>query len=283
MPYESYREYEYIYPKQSRCLCLKIFSVLLVKAVFLFSNPSFSETSTDSFESVTLGTADYPPLMGKKKGVLTDIVRAAYEAAGIQVNYAIYPISRIKTLLRTGEVPAVVGSANWFHSLDKTQNYASIPIYYSSMRFFYLRDRFPKGLHYDSMDELQRFSVAYVLGGSLIPLFEKHGIDTVLVPDSHQIVQMVLSGHSDMFAATELGGWKIIDGLEQEQRQDFAMSPKPIIELYGHITFANDQQRLQNLFRTGFERIKNKGILMDLLAPYFGDRPMPAKLLEILK
>ncbi len=149
--------------------------------------------------------------------------------------------------------------------------------------FFFLKERFPQGMDYEKLEDLKKYKIGYVRGGSLIPIFKNANLEPELAASLAQNVQKIYSGRDDMFAATELGGWAVIEKYYPDEVNRFARADKSIHHINGDIVFAKNQQNLMDTFKQGFDIIKNNGTYLKILKDYYGNREIPAKLLELIK
>lgn len=138
-------------------------------------------------------------------------------------------------------------------------------------------------MDYEKLEDLKKYKIGYVRGGSLIPIFKNANLEPELAASLAQNVQKIYSGRDDMFAATELGGWAVIEKYYPDEVNRFARADKSIHHINGDIVFAKNQQNLMDTFKQGFDIIKNNGTYLKILKDYYGNREIPAKLLELIK
>ncbi|WP_432460082.1 MULTISPECIES: substrate-binding periplasmic protein [unclassified Agarivorans] len=228
-------------------------------------------------------TIDYPPLLGKKDSIMTDITTAAFNAMGIAVTYKVYPLARVVRAVTSNSVVGALGSNSWFHYAPADEPVAFIRMYSLNMLLFYLKSRFPEGLKYQDLSELKDYQIGYIRGGSLIPVFEREGIKPDLVRNLSQNVHKVYAGRDDMFAATELGGWAIIERYYPEHVDKFSSAEQAILNISGDIIFASQQRYLAALFQQGFEAIKANGEYLTIIQKYYGGRALPQHMLDFMQ
>ncbi|QTA82325.1 Solute-binding protein family 3 domain-containing protein, MltF-like [Desulfonema limicola] len=234
-------------------------------------------------KTIHIATIDYPPLMGVQNGVMTEIVTEAFKSQGFTIEYKIYPMARIVWSVTEGNDLAVVGSRAWFHKADTIKNVHPVSIYFTGLNFFSLKEKFPQGVIFEKLEDLKNYKIGYVRGGSLIPIFNKANLTPELVTTLSQNASKVYTGRIDMFAATELGGWGVIQKSYPDEVDKFTISKKHIHQINGDIVFAKDQIALMNIFQQGFETIKNNGTYLNILKKYYINREIPNQLLEFIK
>lgn len=247
---------------------LAIMAVLV--AIFL---PLLSRASEP--QRLIVSTIDYPPLMGSRGGIMTDVVSAAFATQGIIVDYNIVPMARIAQLILEGEETPVVGSLDWFHINRDDQVVHSVKFYSTNLHFFYLKKRFPMGLEYQSLDDLIRYHIGYIYGGSLIPLFRKAGLKMQLVNELAQNVKKSYAQRIDLFAAIELSGWELIHRDFADYAHEFAMLEQPIHRIGGDVIFPPTRQDLMQQFERGLAEIQRTGRYLEIVRHYYGDYPIP--------
>ncbi len=227
-------------------------------------------------QKLTFSTIDYPPLMGSQGGIMTDVVSAAFATQGIAVDYSIVPMARIARLILDGEDTPVVGSLDWFHINRDDQVVHSVKIYSASLHFFYLKKRFPNGLEYQSLENLTPYTVGYIHGGSLIPLFRAAGLQMQLVNELTQNVKKSYAQRIDMFAAIELSGWELIHRDFADYSHEFSMAQQPIHRIEGDAIFPESRLDLMQQFEQGLKEIQRNGRYVEIFRRYYGSHPLPA-------
>ena len=249
-------------------LALAVIGVLIATL-----NPLSSSASEP--QRLTFSTIDYPPLMGNRGGIMTDVVSAAFATQGIAVDYNIVPMARIARSILEGEDTPVVGSLDWFHINRNNQEVHSVKFYSASLHFFYLKKRFPQGLNYQSLEDLNPYHIGYIHGGSLIPLFRKAGLQLQLVNDLTQNVKKSYARRIDMFAAIELSGWALIHRDFADYAHEFAMNKQPIHRIAGDAIFPPAQQDLKQQFERGLAEIQRNGDYVEIFRRYYGSQTLP--------
>ncbi len=249
------------------------FALSVIGVLIAILNPVLSRASET--QPLTFSTIDYPPLMGSRGGIMTDVVSAAFATQGMAVDYNIVPMARIARLILEGEDTPVVGSLDWFHINRGDQVVHSVKIYSASLHFFYLKKRFPKGLEYQSLEELLPYHIGYIHGGSLIPMFRRAGLKMQLVNDLTQNVKKSYAQRIDMFAAIELSGWELIHRDFADYAHEFAMVKQPIHRIEGDAIFPQARLGLKKQFERGLAEIQRNGRYVEIFRRYYGSQPIP--------
>ncbi|WP_432463777.1 substrate-binding periplasmic protein [Agarivorans sp. QJM3NY_33] len=234
-------------------------------------------------DTVELATIDYPPLMGGREAILSELASAAFAAVGIKVNYRVYSLPRVVRAVATNAVAGALGTHNWFYYDDAKLQISYIPIYAVNIRLFYLKSHFPQGLDYQELRDLQGYKIGYIRGGALLPEFAKANIEPELVRTLHQNVEKVYAERDDMFVATELGGWAVIKQHFPEDVSKFAQAEDPLFIDEGDIIFSHKYKHLQDIFWLGFQMIKENGQYLKVVEKYYGKHQVPAYLQRFIE
>ncbi|MEH6346124.1 MAG: transporter substrate-binding domain-containing protein [Bermanella sp.] len=252
------------------------FRAFCVLLSFLIFTAAMAETSKNV---IKIAMIDYPPLMASNGGIMNDLAEAAFQSQGVKVDFQIQPMSRITYSLENGSIPAVLGTQSWSFK----SKVVPVRLFFSGLYFFSLKEKFPNGVEFKTLEELSKYEIGYSRGGALIPIFNKAKLNPILVVKGDQNVKKLYFGRIDMFASTELAGWGIIEKHYPKNINEFTMSKKYIHQITGDIIFANHQQELIQTFRKGLKHIKGNGVFLKVLQKYYKDREIPHYLLDGLK
>lgn len=233
-------------------------------------------------QDIRIATVDYPPLMQKQHGLMTEIVKEAFLTQGIQVHYDIYPLSRITWSVVEKFNVAAVGSIDWFNNMEHSPDHVlAEPIYFTNMKFFYLKDTFPKGIQFDDLKEMNRYLVGYVRGGSLSNLLRANNLRISYASDLKANIRQLELGRVDLFVATELGGWGAIKKYSYRPANNYKMVEQSIHSISGDILFPKNQHELKRQFKSGFRAIVENGTYEYLLQQHYD--VIPTDLIELGK
>ncbi|WP_108650267.1 substrate-binding periplasmic protein [Dongshaea marina] len=227
-------------------------------------------------EPLTILTAEIPPLLGEKNAIMTDITRAAFKASGIQTKFVSQPVVRITRSLTKQKYCLATGSRNWFETTEQ-KNKIFINIYNTDLHFFYLKQRFPDGLIYHQLKELAGLKIGVLRS----PLFLVHFQGSPLLPNIYysntmeQNLRKTYLGRVDLFIASALTGWMLIDAIYPQSSDQFEMDPKSLFYASGDLVFLREcQQHIQD-FKQGLAQIKANGSYQQILRHYYGPHQIP--------
>ena len=247
--------------------------------IFILLASCWFGSALGSAQIVSIAVTDYPPLIGKESGLMNELVKESFSEMGIECQFEFYPLSRIAWSIQDGKKVAALGSRSmFFKQLDKSK-ILPVDVYKGSFHFFYLKKNFPNELSFNSLVDLKKYKIGYIQGGLLTPLFQRSGIKPIYLSSLDQKIQMLKSGRIDMYAASELVGWKLIQEKFPVTYDQFSISKNKILSTTGDIVFAGDQKKLKKLFLQGYRKIKKNGKYHLILKKYFGNIAIPKRLL----
>jgi len=268
----------------------KLFSTIIVflinlTAFFcLLPSIALSLDANTAPNSINIATIDYPPLMGEKEGLMTDIVRKAFSIQNYQVNFTLIPMARIAWSITEGDSDAAIGSIHWLRGKQLLEQVGHKTIYYTGMHFFYRQQQFPNGINYQDLSEISQYKVGYIRSGSMLKVLNEAGIKPQLVKDLATNSRKLKTQRIDMFVATELGGWGAIKKKYPDTVNEFAMMPRPILDILGSgdIIFPVKHGHLQDIFERGLFQLKKNGSYRQLLEKYYGKGNIPTYLMPLI-
>ncbi len=268
----------------------KLFSPMIVFLINLTAFSSLIPSVALSFDaevahpSINIATIDYPPLMGEKEGLMTEIVREAFLIQDYHVNFTLMPMARIAWSITEGDSDAAIGSIHWLRGKQVLEQVSYKTIYYTGMHFFYRKQQFPDGINYHNLSEINKYKVGYIRSGSMLKVLNDAGIKPQLVKDLATNSRKLKTQRIDMFVATELGGWGAIKKKYPDTVNEFAMMPKPILDILGSgdVIFPVKHGHLQDIFERGLLQLKNNGSYRQLLEKYYGKGNIPTYLMPLI-
>jgi ABC-type amino acid transport substrate-binding protein len=255
---------------------------LLLKIIICFilpTNLAYGKESPkhETVKTVNIATIDYPPLMGKNGGLMTDIVKEAFLTQSYQVQFTLIPMARIAWSISEGVSEAAIGSRHWVKNEALKESASFNSIYFTGMHFFYRKEQFPTGIQYKKLEDLKPYNIGYIQSGSMISLLNKAGLKPQLVKDLVTNCRKLENQRIDTFVATELGGWGAINKQYPNKSNSFAMMPKPILDFIGSgdIIFPSHNKELNKIFNTGLTTLKKTGRYKEILENYYGKNKVP--------
>lgn len=232
-------------------------------------------------KTIVVGATEYPPLIGKKSGLMTDIVTASFASQDINVRYEMYPMSRIAWSIENHVNVASVGSVYWFEDKPNARLISSV-IYYANMNFFYKKERFPDSFDFDVLREMAEYRIAYLRGGSLKNILDEHQLNVIYSADMETNIRLLERGRADFIAATDLGGWGAIHKFSKMPVTHFAKVKNNIHTISGDVLFPSREIKLKRTFDKGFETIVRSGEYQKILNKYYLNAEIPENVKSLI-
>lgn len=223
-------------------------------------------------EKVIIASNDYEPYTSSRQngsGVILDIVREAFEEAGIEVVYKFYPWMRCELYVKTGKVFA---ATPYFKTEERIKKYDfSDPIIYSYNRFFYNKEKFPKGYDWNKIGDFKDYRLGGILGYWYIPALERAGINIAYSTKDKKNLLLLIHQRIDFTIIDELTGFKLLKYNFPEDVHKIGVLKKPESILKFHLLISRKYPQNIELtanFNKGLEIIKNKSVYKNLLELY---------------
>lgn len=254
---------------------LRISKLICSLILVIYSHTSFAQ------KDINIVVIDYPPLMGPNGGFLQDIVKEAFKLSNIEIKFKVFPISRVYWAVTESDDVAFLGSRKWPRGKYQKQVHP-LKISVANLHFYYLKEKFPKGISFKNLNEMSKYSIGYVRGGALTKIFENAGIKPTFVTDLKQSVDMVHKDRIDMFAATELGGSGAIRKNYPELFTKFEKSKDVIYRIEGDIVFSQKHLNYLKIFEDNFAEIKKNGTYLKIMKRYYKDSDIPKSIIDFI-
>ena len=227
--------------------------------------------------SLTIGAFEYPPIYQNQadKGLSGEIALAAFKAANVDAVLRFYPVARMIHSVKTGDVPCAIGGAILFENeLKARQAVQGEILQYVAQTFFYDTRRFPAGIQFSTLEEIDRTLIVGVLYSSgIMKLLEKIPALNLTHNTSHDgLARQLVARRIDLWAAVDLTGYMHLKTLYPKEAPYFA-----ITRSYHHGdvslicgTKNNEHAKILSQFAEGLGKIKKNGEYMNIMAKYYG-------------
>jgi ABC-type amino acid transport substrate-binding protein len=234
------------------------------------------QTAEPARRQIELATIDYPPLLGdgSRQDLMNEVSDAVFNLLNIEVSYKVYPMARIARSVASNTIDGALGSSDWFYQHDLQHAIYFITFHDLQMNLFYLRQRFPQGLKFSRLEDLSDYSIGYLRGGSLLPLFARAKLQPDLVRNLSQNVQKVYAGRNDMFAAVDIGGWATIRQLYPSEVTKFAISQQGILTISSNLILSQRNADLVPLVEQALQALIDSGEYRRIVEKYYPS-PLP--------
>jgi polar amino acid transport system substrate-binding protein len=222
-------------------------------------------------EPVVLVTGEYPPYVmskGKRAGLLTEIVQAAFAEAGLETRVLFRPWRRCAMMIREGEAFGAYPYAR----TEKRAEYArfSDSIWVCRNVFFYLKGRMGE-FDYTSLDDLSGYIIAGTSGHYYEDIFRQKGLNVDYAPGEASGVRRLWELRAALFAEDELVGWTLINRIFPSHAHLFGSTPTPWNLNPQHLMVSKiypGSDRLMERFNAGLAVIRGNGTYERLVKKY---------------
>lgn len=235
-----------------------------------------NKKASDTDRSIRISTIEYPPLFqsqeipGKGYGVASDLTVAAFKAVNIKVTFDYIPMARSVISVVTKRHPANLGSINWFIKDQKQQHVDVVNLFNINFMLFYRKNRFPSGISYEHLSELQDFSIGNVRGSSTTPIVNNANLNLRWITALEQNFKMLNANRIDLAIGGETAGWALIKSLYPNTVDNFAVVKKPVHRVPIGLVFHKEQKLLSEQFNKGIDTILKNGTYFQILERYYG-------------
>lgn len=173
-------------------------------------------------ETIALAAVDYPPFVFKDgTGAGVDMVKEVLRESGYEVAIQTYPLGRAISMVNKGEVQA----AFLFPQTDPELTVA-IPLYYAGLVFAFKRARFPKGVRFTALSELQGYRIGALVGSqwSIKHLQEEAGLDLDFAQSNDMNVKKLYVERVDLVVLVDLTARAVLESVFQAKRGEFELT-----------------------------------------------------------
>lgn len=218
--------------------------------------------------------APYPPFVDPehpKGGFAPELITAAFNAADIDTKIVYQPWARMHFSVIEGSYPVSIGSLSSVKEelRDKVQFVLIVEV---RRVFFYNTKRFPKGIQFKSLEDLQRYKILTLIGGGPTQILKEAGIQIYEISQLDQGFDMLELGRGDLLTTLELTGLKRLQQMSPEKQTAYAFT-RPYSVAQAGLFFSKAHQDgmfFYNKFSAGLTLIKDNGTYNRILKKHFG-------------
>ncbi|NVJ99474.1 MAG: transporter substrate-binding domain-containing protein [Alphaproteobacteria bacterium] len=262
----------------------RYFRLLLFVAATLFAG-AWQARAGDVVELLT--NMDYPPYIDDTLpggGLHTEIIQAAFTAAGAELKIRVMPWKRITRELEEGRA---TGSFTWALTPERRENFiVSAPVFYSEAIFFTRLDDFTGAADIQTRaDQGKQTVLCKPLGWTMpsfaLPLLESGALQVVQPPRLRFCFELMLAGRADFVDVPTLSAWYALQAIMGEATDPEAVRVRIKVvhdpDAEGgtsHVLFVKSPngKRANALFAKGMQLIGQNGTLRAIvdrhLQPY---------------
>jgi polar amino acid transport system substrate-binding protein len=248
-------------------LAVRIKSFLIIILLLLFS-ARFGQAA----EKLPLATGEWQPFTSAELegyGFFTQIITAAFEEAGVAVDYRFFPWKRCEAYVESGK-----SFAAFPYSITdnrKTFAYFSDPVSEATTVFFFNKEKHVTPIHYDSMEDLKNYDLVGVLGYFYAETFTKKQLKVAYVRSEVKALELIVHKRYDLLPLNNFVGWNLINTRFPSAAHRFDTLKTPLSTDTLHLMVSRKYPRgrqLLNRFNAALRRIKAKGIYHRIMSTY---------------
>ncbi len=222
---------------------------------------------------VLLTTSTYEPYVieqtGEISGLVPDIVCAAFHESNVNVVFRFQPWKRGEEKVASGEF---YGTFPYLRTEQRSEKFEfSDPVINFFPKFFYKKSKFPNGLSWQNLKDLNVYVIGGVLGYWYEKSFKDAGLRVQYVTTDQQNIGKLMLGRIDLTLMDELVGWRLIRQAFPEQVDAFAVAGKPessdAFRLMISRSYPNAKE-LTETFNAGLQIILKNGKYAEILNEY---------------
>lgn len=212
---------------------------------------------------VTLAVTEYPPYYGRqlsRQGVITEIVRKAFNRVGYDVKIDFLPWKRALEATRRGEFDALCSA--WYRKDRERWFVFSDPLPIPNTIGFF--KRVDRTIAYRTIADLRPYKIGIVRGYSNPPEFDRAGLNTEAVTEDRLNMKKLAVGHIDLVLIDKALGQHIIrtDMPESAQILEWLEPPLKIEDQYLIFSTAvKDYDKKRTDFNEGMHQLAAEGAL----------------------
>ena len=213
-------------------------------------------------EIVKLAIGEWPPYTSQydpDSKILEKVVAEAFRLEGIEVKYDYFPWKRSFIYARDGDYD---GTFPWQKNRERGNAFYinSIPLVSDVSVFFHLKS---SRFDWRKFDDLKKYKVGVTIGYSQEKFYRDKGIKVEAVPKEELNFYKLLAGRIDVYQASRLVGYSIINKLfDPEKRKLFTHHPKIVDRNELYILFSKASpggKKFKERFDSGLKKLKASG------------------------
>ncbi|GAA0771642.1 transporter substrate-binding domain-containing protein [Roseibium denhamense] len=249
-------------------------TLIAVLLSLLVAGPATADAPT----KIRLTNGEWAPYQSKdlpNYGAASELVTAAFNAAGIEVEYGFFPWNRAMMLVERG---AWDGSFMWVLTPERDRLYlASDPLFTLREVVFYSRDnpisaQKPEDLKGKVMGALD----SSAFGRQFAPFVDDNSIIVSRVPNNQQLFQMLVMGRVDFVPELETSGYEaILEHLSEQQRKRIGHLESMTYPWSYHLLISrqiDDGPYFIDAFNRGMAIIRDNGEFERIIGSYIRPR-----------
>jgi len=248
--------------------------LLAVLASVLGGFACASASASDRPAKIRLTNGEWPPYQSRylpEYGAASQLVTAAFDAVGIEVEYGFFPWNRAMLLVEQG---AWDGTFMWVLTPERERLYLpSDPLFTLREVLFYSReDPIAAVRPEDLKGKIMGVLDSSAFGEQFNPLIEQDEIYIARVPNNRQLFQMLAMGRVDFVPELETSGYEAVNQyLTADQTQQITHLKTLTHTWSYHMLISrrtDDGPYFVDAFNRGMEILRENGEFERIIGPY---------------
>ena len=225
-----------------------------------------------SAETITIAAVNIPYYNFRESGedeisgISIDLIEEACKGSDIDVSFNLVPMSRVRWAVFEKKCDAFVGASQLFSNEEGGD---IIPLLRTKLVFFYKKDKFPDGVKYNVLSDLNNLKIGDLRGTPLLPLFERMGMKIEFANEIVQNFKKLEADRLDLIVCTDLTGYQILNDFFQDSIDDFDMTEEPLCIIDDGIILLHENKEIFKKLEAGLFKIKKNGIYNKIIDKYF--------------
>lgn len=204
---------------------------------------------------------------GEVKGIATEIVKAIFKEADLQLKIEVYPWKRAYSI-------ALKEKDTFIYTINRTEKREDLfkwigPILSKETNLYKLKSR--TDIQINSIDDVKKYTTAVILGHSLTSKLLRHGFtegkELITTTDKKQQVKLFLKGNADLITGNQ---YTIYNSLKAAGCSMNEVEPVFLITRQGYYLGANKNTEaiLIKQLEEANEKIQSSALISELIRKY---------------
>ena len=222
-------------------------------------------------QKVTLATGEYAPYTGEKraeKGFMTELVMAAANAGGLEVNLEFVPWARAEQMVKEGKA---LGTFPYTTTDERRKTFDFSDVIYTSQAKIFYYEGFGKDMAWNTIKDFQNSKFGGARGWWYMDDLTKNGIKVDVADSTEVAIAKLQVGRFDYLIENELVALAAIKAQFPNEVAKFKTLAKiysqDTLSLMVSRTYPNANELLKK-FNTGLAAIHKDGTFKKILAKY---------------
>ncbi len=242
------------------------FCISLLFTIFFLLSPEISPAS--SLKLITGNWEPYSSSDPEKPGITTEIVRAAFDAVGIETTLTFYPWARCEKMIQRG-MDVVAFPYVQTAERDKFALFSK-PIL-TERTYLYYSKRHMKDFDFTDYKSLRKYRIGTLNGFVHQEFFKKNNVPATAVKDNTSALRMLLMNRLQLFPINSLVAEKELKKNFSVKKDEIRHTKTPMYEVPLKLMVSNLNPQAHSIFSQfskGMSILRRKGTVDKILKKY---------------